>query len=317
MKIIKLTTPWRHDFLKSQLNPQIVDYKFEIDNDCRECDYWIVWGDIPHEHERMVVKCPPSNVIYMTDEAHEQKQFNQKFLDQFNYVITCREDLHHRNLIQTHEINHWQLSKSFTDVYSTAKIEKTKSLSVVCSDLTILIGHKKRFAFVNKLIGHFKDRIDVYGRGFNPIDDKWDALAPYKYSVAIENSAIPGYFTEKITECYLAHTLPIYYGPPDITSYFAPESLVRIDVDDYRSGILTIEKLLEEDPWEQLQDTLIEQKLLYLNKYQLFPALCNVVSKLDGPQGEKKRCVINGHETYYSNYRLRKLYQQLKQKLNK
>ncbi|ASU36788.1 glycosyltransferase family 10 domain-containing protein [Mucilaginibacter xinganensis] len=317
MKVIKLTTPWRHDFLKSQLDPGIVDYRFEIDNNCDVCDYWIVWGDIPHEFEKMTVKCPPSNVIYMTDEAHEGKQFNQKFLNQFNYVITCRDDLQHRNIINTHEINQWQLSKSFAEVNNQIKIPKTKTLSVVCSDLTILSGHKKRFSFVNKMIGHFKDRIDVFGRGFNPIDDKWDALAPYKYSLAIENSAIPGYFTEKITECYLAHTMPIYYGAPDITNYFAPASLVQIDIEDYKASILTIEKLLEEAPWAELEDTLIDQKLLFLKKYQLFPALCNVVSKLDDANSINKRCTVNGHETYYSNYRLRKLYQQLQQRLNK
>ena len=26
----------------------------------------------------------------------------------------------------------------------------------------------------------------------------------------------PGYFTEKISECYLTHTLPIYFGCPNI-----------------------------------------------------------------------------------------------------
>lgn len=317
MKVIKLTTPWRHPFLRQQLNPQIVDYKFEIDNGCDECDYWIVWGDIPNEFEKMTVKCPPSNVIYMTDEAHEKKQFSQKFIDQFNYVITCRDDLYHKNLVKAHEINHWQLNKSFDEVNNSAKIPKTRSLSVICSDLTILAGHKKRFAFVNKLIGHFKDRLDVFGRGFNPIDNKWDALSPYKYSIAIENSAIPGYFTEKLTECYLAHTLPIYYGAPDITDYFDPDSLLKIDIDDYKSSILLIEKLLEEDPWDQLQNTLIEQKLLYLNKYQLFPALCNVVAGLGNSQGFKKRNTIKGHETYCDNYRLRMIYKQVKQRFKK
>ncbi|MDR3695466.1 glycosyltransferase family 10 domain-containing protein [Mucilaginibacter sp.] len=316
MEVIKLTTPWRHPFLKDQLNPQIVDYKFEIDNDCNVCDYWIIWGDLPFEHEQLSVKCPKSNIIYMTDEAHENKVFNQKFLDQFNYVITCRDDLTHKNLIRTHEINHWHLKKTFSDVFNKSRIVKTNLLSIVCSDLTILNGHKKRFAFVNKMIGHFKDRIDVFGRGFNPIDDKWDALAPYKYSIAIENSAVPGYFTEKISECYLSHTLPIYYGAPDIGTYFAPSSILTIDIDDYKSGIILIEKLLEDDPYESLQDILIGQKLLYLNKYHLFPSLCNVLDSLPKQHGSSKYHTVNGHETYYNNYKLRKYYKAVKRIIN-
>jgi hypothetical protein len=317
MQVIKLTTPWRHSFLKEQLDPQITNYKFEIDNDCSICDYWVIWGDLPNEFEKMSVKCPPSNVIYMTDEAHELKKFNQDFLNQFNYVITCRDDLQHKNLIRTHELNHWHIKKTFQEVYNDNPISKTKALSVVCSDLTILSGHKKRYAFVNKLIGHFKDNIDVFGRGFNPIDNKWDALAPYKYSIAIENSALPGYFTEKITECYLAHCLPVYYGAPDITNFFDPGSLLKIDINDYKSSILSIEKLLADDPWEHLQSTLINQKLLYLKTYQLFPALCNIIGKLPRDSSPKRKQSIRGHETYYKHYRFRKLYQSVTQRLNK
>jgi hypothetical protein len=32
---------------------------------------------------------------------------------------------------------------------------------------------------------------DLYGRGFCSIEDKWDGLAPYRYSLAIENFSGP------------------------------------------------------------------------------------------------------------------------------
>lgn len=315
MKIIKLTTPWRHSFLKDQINPDIKGYRFEIDNDCEACDYWVVWGDIPNEPEKLKVSCPVGNVIYMTDEAHEQKRYSQGFIDQFDHLITCRTDLQHKGMINSHEINHWHLKKTFSEVYHSTPMVKTKALSVVCSDLTILAGHKKRYAFVNKLIGHFKDRIDVFGRGFNPIVDKWDALAPYKYSVAIENSSVPGYFTEKLSECYLAHTLPVYYGATDVSNYFDPASMLAIDIDDYKASILQIEQLLETDPWEDLQDTIIEQKLRYLNQYQLFPGLINVIEKLPVSTQRPTQQTVRNHDTFSDHYRLRKIFKAVKSKL--
>lgn len=315
MKTVKLNTSFGHAFLSSQLNPQLSNYTFEIDNDCSKCDYWIVWGDLPEKKERMVVDCPPGNIIYMTDEAFAEKKFDPGFLDQFDAVLTCRNDISHRRLIKTPEINVWHLKKSYADVFNSALLPKSKMLSVVSSDLTLLPGHKRRYAFVNRLIGHFKDRLDVFGRGFNPVDDKWQALAPYKYSIAIENSSLPGYFTEKITECYLAHAMPIYYGAPDISNYFDPSSFLPIDIDNYKQSILSIERLLEEDPWENKQELLIKQKLLYLSKYHLFPALCRILDGWDNTGNAKKRQSIRSHRSYERYYRIKKLLKLAKNRL--
>lgn len=309
MAIIKLTTAWGHPFLKNQLNPQLKQHRFEIDNNCDECDYWIIWGDLPLGVEKMIVKCPTENILYMTDEVHERKTFVQSFLDQFPHILTCRDDLSHKHLIRTPEINHWHLNKTFQDLYHTNKISKTKKLSVVCSDLTLLIGHKKRYGFVNKMIGHFKDQIDVFGRGFNPIDDKWEALAPYKYSIAIENSMVNGYFTEKLTECYLAQTFPIYYGAPDIATYYDPNSMLQIDINDYKNAILKIEHLLETDPWEKSQDLIIEQKNKYLENLHLFPALAKIIDSLRiNEKSIIRKNKIYGHETFSSYYVIRKFW---------
>jgi len=307
-KIVKLNTPWGHDFLKNQINPSIQGFQFEIDNDCKKCDYWIIWGDLPIGFDRMTVICDPNKIIYMTDEAYVEKSFDQNFINQFPFVISLRDDIHHPNLIRSHEINTWHLKKTFDEVNNNFPIKKTKTLSVVCSDLTIIPGHKKRFALVNKLIGHFKGRLDVYGSGFNYIEDKWEALAPYKYSVAIENSSIPGYFTEKLSECYLAHTYPIYYGAPDVNKYFHPDSFSLIDIDDYQKTINIIEKILIDDNYLENEKLLIEQKLLYLNSYQLFSALSKVIiNNLDDSKKRVKLNTIRAHRTYEKYYKIKNI----------
>ncbi|MDB2522374.1 glycosyltransferase family 10 [Planktomarina temperata] len=52
------------------------------------------------------------------------------------------------------------------------------------------------------------------------MDDKLESLRDYRFHIAIENSSYDGYFTEKITDCFLAGTYPIYYGCKNLDQYF-------------------------------------------------------------------------------------------------
>ena len=63
-------------------------------------------------------------------------------------------------------------------------------------------------------------QVQVLGRGYNPFEHKQDGLLPYRYSVVIENVQEVDYFTEKLLDCMLCGTLPIYWGAPNIEKYF-------------------------------------------------------------------------------------------------
>ena len=302
---IKISTPWSHTDYNTRLPfNQYPGYKFYFDESKEDFDYWIIWGGIKDENETAF--CPPENIIYLTDEVHEERFFNKYFLSQFASIITCRTDLTHRYLIPSHELNTWIVDKDFDCLYSTDYISKSKMLSVVCSDHTWLPGHKERFAFVNKIIGHFKDRIDVFGRGFNPIEDKYDALAPYKYSIAIENSVIPGYFTEKIADCYLTHTMPIYYGCPDIEKYFDPLSFHLINPLDYKTSIDTIEKIIEEDCYEDFRSLIVSEKKNYLQHYHIFSSLIKILERNFSKINNKQLVTIKNEQCYSKGYYLNK-----------
>lgn len=309
-QVIKISTPYDTLKIRSQVNHVLLEkYIIEVNTNCRECDYWIIWGDLPEIYDRYTVRCNPEHVFYMTDEAYVEKKFDSRFLSQFAAVITCRKDITHRNLIASHEINIWQLDYSFEDIIQMPVPEKKGKISVVCSDKLFLDGHKKRFAFVNRLVGHFKDRLDAYGTAFKPVKDKWEAIAPYQYSIAVENSSLPGYFTEKITECYLSNTFPVYYGAPDIDSFFDPDSYRVIDRDDYLSAIRTIEELLESDSWEKSRQLLTEQRELFLSTYHFFPALIRVLSAFPTSKlGRQKAVTLKSHRSFTKNYQIIKWY---------
>jgi hypothetical protein len=110
---------------------------------------------------------------------------------------------------------------------------------------------------------------DLFGRGFDPIADKWDGLAPYRYSIAVENFSNPHYWTEKLADCYLAWTMPIYAGCTEITRFFPAESLIQVDMDDPETP-RRVASIIRSGAWSKNRDAIAHARELVLNRYQLF-----------------------------------------------
>ena len=62
--------------------------------------------------------------------------------------------------------------KKLSDVEEYPIPEKTKMISIVSSLKKKKFGHRKRVAFLSALLSHYGDKIDYYGYGFNPIQDR-------------------------------------------------------------------------------------------------------------------------------------------------
>ena len=99
---------------------------------------------------------------------------------------------------------------------------KTKLVSMISSNKALGTGHRRRLVFAQQL----KDRLDLFGRGINDIAQKEDGLRDYMFSVAIENIQWPGYHTEKIIDCFMTGTVPIYYGDPMIGRRFNTRGII-------------------------------------------------------------------------------------------
>ena len=74
------------------------------------------------------------------------------------------------------------------------------------------------------MIDQLKEYAPLYGRGFNEVKYKEEALADYMFSVAIENA--DNWFTEKLLDCFLTGTVPIYYGTPNIGKWFNTDGMI-------------------------------------------------------------------------------------------
>lgn len=141
--------------------------------------------------------------------------------------------------------------------------EKSKLVSMICSNKLMCSGHQYRLSWAQKLQG----QVDFYGRGFNEIQSKEEGLADYMFSVAIENASYETYFTEKIQDCFATGTIPIYYGSPDIGKFFNPDGIIFLN-DDFNTSSLTAE--LYYDKLEAVKDNLERVKNYPINEDYIY-----------------------------------------------
>lgn len=110
---------------------------------------------------------------------------------------------------------------------------KTKLLSMVASSKMYCDDHILRHEIIKK----YRGQLDLYGRGFNPIDKKEEGLNEYYFSIAMENGTYPMMYSEKITDCFSTGTIPIYYGTPKIGEVFNIDGIIMLS--DFNIGELS------------------------------------------------------------------------------
>ena len=135
-----------------------------------------------------------------------------------------------------------------------SEFNKNRLLSFITSNKNFTSGHHLRMEVVDKLSGRF----DLYGRGFNEIDNKDTGLDNYMFSIAIENISMKNYFTEKINDCFLTKTIPIYYGCTNISDFYDARGIIKIsDLGDLERILdsLTIEHYSEMLPYVEANFT--------------------------------------------------------------
>jgi hypothetical protein len=68
-------------------------------------------------------------------------------------------------------------------------------------------------------------------RGY--LDKKLESLAEYTFCLCFENVVLNGWITEKLFDCFVAGTIPIFLGAPDVQDYVPPACY--IDMRDFKS----------------------------------------------------------------------------------
>jgi hypothetical protein len=189
------------------------------------------------------------------------------------------------NIELSHGFMGWYFDRNISDLALLPVPEKTRPISCIVSSLKQLEGHRLRLNFITNCKKEIP-AMDLFGKGINYISDKMDGLLPYHYSIAIENTSIPYYFTEKINDCFLAYTVPLYYGCQNIDKFFPSQSYIPIDINNPGAAIKKIRNVMENDDWHSRLEAVKEARELVLNRYQ---PLAGCVAALLSMQGSKKQ----------------------------
>ncbi len=143
------------------------------------------------------------------------------FHNRFKYILTSDPDLL-KSIPNGIEV---PFGTSWVPDWQSLPLKKTRNLSLIASKKKRLKGHKLRHKCATWLKNEKIDA-DIMGRGYQPFDVKSDGLAPYRYSVVIENCQEQNYFTEKLVDAFLCKTVPIYWGCPNIGDYFDTSGMI-------------------------------------------------------------------------------------------
>lgn len=273
--------PWRRQ-LPDGKKWQGVEFLF---GDEQDFDWLVVYDGLQVPHTFTAAR---EKTIFVTGEPLNVKKYAQGFLDQFGVLLTPHDAYKHKGKMVTNAALPWLLDASYgadgvardyldINQLKVKGLPKTKLLSVICSNKTTTPEHRLRLAFVEKLKEHFGDRLDVYGRGFRDMDDKGEALWSYKYHIALENSVYDHYWTEKLSDTFIAGCYPFYAGCPNLKEYFSPESFTHICMNDPAQAIETIEKGLAENRAEKAVQAIEESRRAVFERYNVFAVLADIV----------------------------------------
>ena len=265
--------------------------RFTLD-DVEECDYLVMLNNCMKT--AIKVTCPPKNIWVLMQEPYEMgfSDWMVEGHDLFSKVLTHHIPVDNPKYVTSHPAIPWHVNRTFDQLTSCSIPEKLKGLSWVIGDAMDLPGHLRRWSFLEAVrkAGLY---IDVFGKKIQYIEDKWDGLAPYRYSLAIENNSGPDMWTEKLADCFLTWTLPFYYGCTNLEDYFPKDSFIRIDITHPEASLEKIRAIMAEDAWEKHLPALEIARNLVLHNYQIFPHLSKLISALpdEGAKGKVKMTI--------------------------
>lgn len=165
----------------------------------------------------LIVECPSINPdIY-------KKISQPKYYSKFDYILTHSQELCklNKDKFVWYSFGGCWIHEADRTIHT-----KSKNISIIASSKRHTVGHKLRHEAIDK----YRVNIDgIFGNGYQSIENKLQGLGDYRYSIVIENDNNEGWFTEKLNDCFVTGTIPIYWGTKDIGEYFNKEGMICFD----------------------------------------------------------------------------------------
>ncbi len=180
----------------------------------------------------------------------------------------------------------WYVNRPFENLASSNIPAKLKSCSWITSGIQRTANHRKRLAFLKLLQDQSLD-FELYGRdlplqakSYGVLANKWNAMAPYHYNLAIENYADNDwYVSEKLWDALLSWCLPIYYGGSAADQLLPPGSFLRLPSLD-EAGLRYLQEVTASpDAWYDAKAAIAEARQIILHKLNLVNWLSEFVEQ--------------------------------------
>jgi hypothetical protein len=129
--------------------------------------------------------------------------------------------------------------------------KKEVVLSFLSGSKQSLPGHKLRHEILNHA-DYFNNNLKKqFHHTYS--GEKQDILYPAMFSIIVENTQHRNYFTEKIVDCFLAKTIPLYWGCPNIDDFFDKAGIIKFtDVNE----LILKSNMITSDIYNDKQDTI-------------------------------------------------------------
>lgn len=236
-------------------------------------------------YDNVIVSSPESaDLIIYTVFGQQNKKYNhckkifftgeniRPNFDECDYSLTFDfDDYNNRNIrlplwylyidwfdVGSYTNPHWLIpTKWLCGENEFTKKSKEKFCSTVFSS-----RYKIRFDLIEKL--NIYKEVDCYGKLHNrrlPDGErnKMDTISNYKFSICLENTIHPGYFTEKLLHAKIAGTIPIYYSDKTFNLDFNEKCCVNLIDYDNMDAIVDMIKMIDSD--KSLYEDMLNQPL--------------------------------------------------------
>lgn len=265
----------------------------------KDADWIVIIDDIHKNQLSQILSFDKNKVICIPREPHRRHPIYLKY--NFKYSFTYNNFYHCWSSIKAIKKNYMELN-NYKKYYNKSKI-CSAVISKNQSDNGI---YYKRIHFLKKLSQQeqFINKVDIFGYNWSKKElgdmykgtlgggmgrssksnqsillkntTKWDGLESYKYSIAIENSCLENYFSEKFTDCILAWTIPIYYGCPNIDKYFSNDCYYWLDINS-SNCFIELEKILNTPITEKQIRAIEKARDLILNKHNVWNVVNDII----------------------------------------
>ena len=125
--------------------------------------------------------------------------------------------------------------------------------------------------------------LNDYGKNPLLLADKNVLFEKFQFAIVIENSKQTNYFTEKLIDCLVTRTIPIYWGCPNIATFFDITGWIVLENSDLMN--LRERLLALHSGYYSLHEATIEKNYAVAIKYTDF--VTNVNNAIDVPHQQR------------------------------